>query len=190
MNREEIKKILGEGASEEQITALLNFYHSNNKKIVDELNLAKTQLGKYSDYDNIKSKLDEIEREKLTEQQKIDLANQEAQETLAKANKIYFTAKAKEILAGLETDEDIISTLVGKTEEETISNATRLANRYKNIREDAEKKTRETLATADIKPNIEEKTGEEAMNIGKFLQLSSEEQEKFIAEHPTEFNNL
>ena len=48
MKRDDIKNILGEGASEEQITNLLNAFHNSSKEAknkIDELN------AKLSDYD-------------------------------------------------------------------------------------------------------------------------------------------
>lgn len=191
MSRDEIKLILGENATEEQITKLLNAYHTNQKDLVDKLNNANTKLNSYKDYDELKSKLNSYEQAKLTEQEKIDLANKQAQETLAKANKIYYTAKAKEILAGLEDDDDIISTVVGATEEETIAKATKLANRYNSLKDDVAKKTREELSTLDIKPGINEKDlNTEVMTMDKFMSLSSDEQNKFATEHPEEFARL
>lgn len=192
MNRDDIRKILGEGATEEQITNTLNALHNQTNALNQTINDLKAQNSKYSDYDSIKSKLDEIERAKLSEQDKLELAKKEAADTLAKANKIYYTAKAKEILAGLEDDEDIISTVIGTTEEETINKATKLANRYRSIQDSVSKKTKEDLANLNVNPNMpnDDPNKTNVMDFEKFRSMSIEEQNKFANEHPEEFANL
>ena len=60
-----------------------------------------------------------------------------------------------------------------------------------NLKDSVEKKTRESFATANLKPSITNvNQGEDAMTFEKFAQLSAEAQEKFIAEHPDEFDKL
>lgn len=193
MTREQAKQILGENATEEQVTNLLNQVHNMNKVVVDELNNAKTQLGKYADYDDVKKKLDEIEKAKMTEQEKIDLANKEAQLKLAQANKIYNTAKAKEILSGLEDDEDIISTIVRDDENETVRLATKLKEKYISIQDSVAKKTKEELSTLNLKPDMGEAKpiqDDGKMTMDKFMKMSIDEQNKFTVEHSEEFANL
>ena len=52
MNRDEAKKILGENATEEQITNFLNDYHLNEnakvKELQDQLDALKSENSKYS----------------------------------------------------------------------------------------------------------------------------------------------
>lgn len=195
MSREDAKKILGEGATEEQITNFLNNYHINeSSKIKDlekQLSDLRNENNKYSDYDEMKTKLDSIEREKMTEQEKIELAKKEAIENLEKSKIILNTTKAKEILAGLDLDEDTISMLVSSDSEKTISNATKLKQKFDSMREIVAKETKENLVNQDLKPTITNvNQNEDVMTLEKFSNLSAEEQNKFMMEHPQEFENL
>ena len=64
MNREKARQILGEGATEEQVTNFLNEWHKekNEEKTQYETQLQSLQneISKYSDYDSIKKQLDDI----------------------------------------------------------------------------------------------------------------------------------
>ena len=66
INREDARKILGEDATEEQVTNLLNNFHLNeNAKIKDlqaKLEEMQNENSKYSDYDAIKKQLDDINK--------------------------------------------------------------------------------------------------------------------------------
>lgn len=191
MTRDEARKILGEGATEEQITNLLNSFHSAEKNKNDEIATLKEQLQQFSDYNEIKTKLNEIEIANLTREEQIALAEKTAKENLAKSQKILNTTKAKEILAGLELDDDTISMLVTDDEQTTINNATRLKAKFDSMKETIEKQTKEKLTNVDLKPSISNvNQNEEIMTFDKFSKLSAEEQEKFINEHPTEFEKL
>ncbi len=79
MTREDARKILGEDATEEQITNLLNNYHiqesSKVKELEKQINSLNEQNSKYSDYDEIKSKLDEINKANMSEQEKLEYGN-------------------------------------------------------------------------------------------------------------------
>ena len=188
MKRDDIKNILGEGASEEQITNLLNAFHNSSKEAknkIDELN------AKLSDYDDIKKKLDDINKANMSEQEKLEADKKLTAETLKKAQIIYNTAKVKEILSGENVDENLISNLVSDNAEVSIANANALKQTLTNLKDSVEKKTRESFATANLKPSITNvNQREDAMTFEKFAQLSAEAQEKFIAEHPDEFDKL
>ena len=71
MTREEARKILGEGATEEQINDLLTNYHveesSKIKELEAKINTLQTDNSKYSDYDVIKKQLDDINKANMTE---------------------------------------------------------------------------------------------------------------------------
>lgn len=195
MSRDEAKKILGEGATEEQITNFLNNYHLNEnskiKELEKQLNDLKNENTKYSDYDSIKSQLDEINKSKMTEQEKLEADKKATMEALRQAKIIYNTAKVKEILAGETIDEKLISNLVTDNEETSIANANSLKATLNSLKESVEKKTKETLVNVDLKPSISNvNQNDDAMNIDKFMDLSAEEQEKFISEHPEEYKNL
>ena len=195
MKRDDIKNILGEGASEEQITNLLNAVHNSSKEAknkIDELNAKLSDYdAKLSDYDDIKKKLDDINKANMSEQEKLEADKKLTAETLKKAQIIYNTAKVKEILSGENVDENLISNLVSDNAEVSIANANALKQTLTNLKDSVEKKTRESLATANLKPSITNvNQGEDAMTFETFAQLSAEAQEKFIAEHPDEFDKL
>lgn len=191
MKRDDIKNILGEEASEEQITNLLNAFHNSSKEAKNKIDELNSKLNQYSDYDDIKKKLDDINKANMSEQEKLEADKKLTAETLKKAQIIYNTAKVKEILSGESVDDSLISNLVTDNEEVSIANANALKQTLTNLKDSVEKKTRESLATANLKPSITNVTqGEDVMTIDKFAQLSAEAQEKFIAEHPDEFAKL
>lgn len=196
MTRDEARKILGESATEEQITNLLNNYHvSENEKLKnlqDEVTNLKNENSKYSDYDTIKSKLTAIEQENMTEQQRIEQMRQEAEKNLKDSRIIVNTAKAKEILAGEGIDDKLIDTLVDDNLESTIAKATMFKNTLTSLKDSVAKKTKEDLVSADLKPSISNvnPNQDDVMTLEKFGNLSAEEQNKFITEHPEEFKNL
>ena len=76
MNRDKARIILGENATEEQVTNFLNEWHKekNEEKNQYETQLKdlQNQMSKYSDYDEIKSKLDEINKANMSEQEKLE----------------------------------------------------------------------------------------------------------------------
>lgn len=191
MTREMAKQILGEEATEEQITNLLNNYHNVEKVKNEEINNLKNQLNQYSDYDALKKQLDDINKANMTEQEKLEEKKREIEKNLSQSRVIVNTAKAKEILAGFELDDDTISMLVSDDESKTVANATRLKEKFTNMKETVEKQTREGILNENLKPSISNvNQGEGAMTLDKFYNLSAEEQEKFINEHPDEFENL
>lgn len=196
LSREEVRKMLGENATDEQVTAVLNSLHAEKAKS-DALNkqLEDNEL-KNKELEN---RLMAIEKEKMTEAEKLALEKQELEkekqkvaENLAKSQEVFSKAKAQEILSAVGiTDEEIISTVVSNNIDNTIANATLLANKFKAVQEETAKKTKEEIANLDIKPtpsNVNQ--GEDKMTLDKFYKLSAEEQEKFINENPDEFAQL
>lgn len=198
MKRDDIKKILGENATEEQISNLLNAFHekeSETKKETDntkkELDDLKKQLNKYSDYDTIKKQLDDINKANMTEQEKMEEQKKEIAENLRQSRIIVNTAKAKEILAGESVDEELLNRIVTDDTDTTIALANKFKETLNTLKTNVEKQTRESLSTQDLKPSITNVTQDGgAMTLDKFYDLSAEEQDKFIEEHPDEFNNL
>jgi hypothetical protein len=191
MNRDKARMILGEGATEEQITNLLNEFHNNEKAKNAEIASLNDKLSKVSDYDELKAKLDAIELANMTDQQKLEADKQEIAKNLRDSRIIVNTAKAKEILAGENINETLLQKLVTDDEASTIANATLFKETLTTLKDTVEKKTRESLATTNLKPGITNVTqGEEKMTFDKFSKLSAIEQEKFINEHPEEFENL
>ena len=195
MTRDEAKKILGESATEEQITNFLNNYHlSENakvKELQDQLNALKTENSKYSDYDTIKTKLNEIEQANMTEQQKLDQMKKETENNLRESRIIVNTAKAKEILAGENIDEKLIASLVDDNLENTIAKATMFKQTLTNLKDSVAKQTKESLVNADLKPTIPNvNPNENVMTLEKFGNLSAEEQNKWLQENPNGLENL
>ena len=192
MTRDEVKKILGEGATDEQITNYLDGYHAIEKEKNKEINDLKAQLNKFNDYDDIKKKLDDIEKANMTEQEKLENMKKEYEKNLHDSKIIVNKAKAKQILAGLDISDDIINSLVVEDEAQTTQNATNLASQIKTIKEAVVKQTKEELNALDVKPNISnvDPNQDNTMNWDKFTKLSQEEQSKFQMEHPKEFARL
>ena len=192
MTRDEVKKILGEGATDEQITNYLDGYHAIEKEKNKEINDLKAQLNKFNDYDDIKKKLDDIEKANMSEQEKLENMKKEYEKNLHDSKIIVNKAKAKQILAGLDISDDIINSLVVEDEAQTTQNATNLASQINTIKEAVVKQTKEELNALDVKPNISnvDPNQDNTMNWDKFTQLSQEEQSKFQMEHPEEFMNL
>lgn len=191
MKRDDIKNILGENATEEQITNLLNAFHNSTKEAKDKIEELNNKLSKVSDYDTIKKQLDDINKANMTEQEKLEEQKKEIEQNLKTSRIIVNTAKAKEILAGENVDDKLIASLVNDNLDDTIAKANMFKETLTNLKESVEKKTRESLTTADLKPSITNVVqGEDVMTFEKFSKLSASEQEKFIAEHPEEFEKL
>lgn len=192
MNRDEARKILGEGATEEQVTNLLNSFHNAEKVKNDKIAQLESQLNNVSDYDDIKKQLDDINKANLSREEQIALKEKEAEKKLANASIILNTTKAKEILSGFDLDDETISMLVSDDEAKTINNATKLKEKFDSLKENVAKETKETLTNVDLTPSITNvnQNEKDEMTIEKFMNLSSEEQEKFINENPEKFENL
>ena len=195
MNRDEAKKILGENATEEQITNFLNNYHLNEnakvKELQDQLDALKSENSKYSDYDTIKTKLNQIEQANMTEQQKLDQMKKETENNLRESRIIVNTAKAKEILAGENIDEKLIASLVDDNLENTIAKATMFKQTLTNLKDSVAKQTKESLVNADLKPTIPNvNPNNDVMTLDKFGNMSAEEQNKWLQENPNGLQNL
>ena len=191
MTRDDAKKILGEEATEEQVTNFLAKYHSVEKAKNEEINSLKAQLTQYSDYDELKKQLDDINKANMTEQEKMAKEKEEIARNLAESRRIVNTAKAKEILAGEELDEELINSLVNDNLEDTIAKATKMKNMLTAYKDNVAKETKESLVNLNLQPDLSNAPhGNDVMTIEKFNNLSAIEQEKFITEHPQEFENL
>lgn len=195
MTRDEAKKILGENATEEQITNLLNNYHltesSKIKTLEEQLNTLKSENSKYSDYDTIKSKLNEIEQANMTEQQKLEQMKIETEKNLKESRIIVNTAKAKEILAGENIDEQLIASLVDDNLDNTIAKATMFKQTLTNLKDSVAKQTKESLVNTDLKPSITNvNPNQDVMTLEKFGNMSAEEQNKWLQENPNGLENL
>lgn len=196
MDREKARAILGEGATEEQITNLLNSWHLDEnakvKELENQINSLTAQTSKYSDYDEIKAKLDEINKANMSEQEKLEQMKKEAETNLRNSRIIVNTAKAKEILAGLNLDDDLISLVVSDDADKTISSANKLKAKFDSQKETVAKETKESLASIDLKPDMTNvNQNENAIDtFEKFGNLSAEEQNKWLAENPNGLSKL
>ena len=192
MTREEARQILGEGATEEQITNMLNTVHNRTNALKKELEDEKAKQSKYSDYDDIKAQLDAINKAKMTEQEKLDADREEIARNLREAKLIKNKARVMEVLAGKDIDEEIIDSIVGEDENISIAKAQKLANKLDMVIADTKKRTEEELANLNVKPNLSnvDPNNDGKMTWEKFSSMSVEEQNKFATEHPDEFANL
>ena len=194
MTRDEARKLLGEEATEEQITNLLNNWHLKEnakvKELENQINSLNGEINKYSDYDEIKSKLTEIEKANMTEQEKLEAQKKEIETNLKNSRIIVNTAKAKEILAGLDLDDDIISLVVSDDAEKTISSANKLKAKFDMQKESVAKETKESLASLDLTPSISNVNQDEGMTLDKFGNMSAEEQNKWLQEPPNGLSTL
>lgn len=197
MSREEAKKMLGENATDEQVTAVLNAIHQEKSRADNyekQLN-AQTIVNQENEskYKELETKLNELEKEKMTEAEKLELQRKETEKNLAESRKTLAKAKAQEILSTVGiTDEEIIKTVISDNIDNTIAGATILANKFKSIQEETIKKTKEELANLDVKPtpsNVSQGE-EEEMTLDKFFNMSAQEQEKLISDNPELLNNL
>ena len=191
MDRIKARQILGENSTDEQVTNFLNEWHNSKK---EEQKQYETQLNelqsKISDYDDIKAKLDEINKANMTEQEKMEEQRKEIATNLSNSRKIYNKAKAMEILAGENVDEKIIDSLVTDNLETTLATINALKTNLTAIKDGVAKNTKESLTTLDLTPTITNVPQNDVMTMDKFMDLSAEEQDKFVNEHPTEFQNL
>ena len=198
MTREEAKKILGENATDEQITSMLNAFHTQKA----ELDKANNEMIKY------KNDLEEVQKQNNSykdELDKINTANLTKEEQLAKreealikreeeTNLINNRAKVKEKLASLNLDSDTLNSLVETIttgdEAKSLSSADIYVATFNSMKESTIKSTKEDLINASVKPVASNNPDKDVMTWDKFRNLSQEEKTKFQTEHPQEFANL
>lgn len=193
MKREDL---LAKGYTEEQVTDLLNTFHNANNEVKKENESLRRELENKSQVEakaqELQSQIDKINEANLTEQERIAKEKEEADRYLSNAKKINNTAKAKEILAGLDIDDTLIATLVSEDENATINNATLLKSKLDSVREIASKNAREELSNLNVKPepsNVPQ-SDEGSMTLEKFNKMSLIEQVNFKRENPEVYANL
>ena len=192
MKREEL---LAKGYTEEQVTDLLNTFHNVNNEVKKENESLRKELEDKSALEvknqELQKQIDAINEANLTEQEKIAKEREEADKYLSNAKKINNTAKAKEILAGLDIDDTLVATLVSDDENSTIANANLLKAKIENVREVAITATKEQLANLDVKPNPTNIPQDDAgMTLEKFNSLSLTDQMLFKRENPDVYAEL
>lgn len=192
MKREEL---IAKGFTEEQVTDILNMFHANDKQKDEQIKAMTNQIevDKNIQLKNaeLQKQLDELNRAKLTEQEQIELDKKETAKKLAEADKIYNTAKAKEILAGLDVPDTLIGRLVTSDEAETIANANAYKNQFEMYKSQIEKSTKASIQNLDGKPqptNIPQ--GENVMNLEKYNKMTLTEKMRWKKENPEEFDTL
>ena len=127
----------------------------------------------------------------MTEQEKLEADKKTAEENLKQSRIILNKAKAKEVLSGYDIDDELINSLVNDDETLTLKNANLLKTKMDTFKDSVTKEVQSQITSLDVKPtptNIPQK--DDAMTLDKFNNLSAEEQNKFIEEHPEEFENL
>lgn len=192
MKREEL---LAKGYTEEQVTDILNTLHSVSKekdKQISDLQSEVLTKGEFeTKYNAAQHQLDELNKANMTEQEKFEEMKKEAEKNLRDSKIIVNKAKAKEILSGLDIDESLIDTLVSEDEQKTLNNANLLKEKFSSFKDTIEKQTKESITNLEVKPNLTNiPQKDDVMTMEKFGALSAEEQNKFIEEHPQEFENL
>lgn len=202
MTREEARNILGEGASETQVTNMLNKFQEQTKDYQDKINNLETEKQGYeTKINNFQTKLDEsskykieldnIKKANMTEQEQLELQKKETQRLLDEAKVISNKAKVKEILAGEGISDEQIASLVDKDETVSIDRANMLKSVLTSTKEAVEKKVKGELASIPVEPKLSNVTqGSDKMSLDKFLDMSAEEQEKFANDHTEEYNSL
>ena len=193
MKREDL---LAKGYTEEQVTDILNTLHSvskdKDKQIADLQSEVLTKGEFETKYNAAQHQLDEMNKANMTEQEKFEAMKKEAETNLRNSKIIVNKAKAKEILSGLDIDENLIDTLVSEDEQTTINNANLLKNRFTTFKDTVEKQTRESITNLNVKPDTTNvpQQDDNVMTLDKFYKMTNEEQIKFVNENPGAIENL
>lgn len=202
MTREEVKEILGEEATDVQITNFLNYHHSYEKTKNEEIKSYKAKVEEHNDYDAIKKELDDMKQANMTneellvaKQEALDKEIEKTKKEQAKLLKQQNSLEAKSILldAGINDEEqlkNILNSISTDNKDLTISNATNIANSIKNIKESTEKRIKEELMKGE--PNPSSGSGKkaddngDAMTLEKFNNLTYTEQKEWKDKHGDE----
>lgn len=163
MKREEVLELFKgkeiEGI-EDIVKAILDI---NGKETAKKQKVIDDYDEKYKDYDDLKSKLDEIEKGKLTDQEKLEKALKEAEETTARNNREYTKFKVKNVFAenGMVEDDykEFIESMSFDNEENALKCAAGFANLLKTKVETASKKAKEDALTNAPTPPATKEVG-------------------------------
>lgn len=189
MHREQL---IEKGYSEEQVTELLNMFHDSKNQTNTNLQGEVDRLREFeTKYNNARKELDEINKSKMSAQEKIEADLKEAENLKAKSQIIYNTAKAKDILAGYDVDDTIIANLVNGDEQSTISSATKLKELLDSKVETTKLKVKEELSNLNVKPNpsnVPQK--DDVMTKERFDKLSMSEQKQWKDSHIDEYHQF
>lgn len=194
MKREEAKANLttilgGVEPTDEQITSYLDTFHNATKTLSDSLETANNTIadlnGKVTNLTQSEIELNAIKQSQLTAEEKIAQKEKEIEQRLASARMTDNRAKVKEILSEVGgVDETVLNAIVTDDEVTSVKNANAILTQIKNIQLATETKTKQDLATLNIKPVASNTSNDNAMTWEKFDQMSADEQSKFAEEHP------
>lgn len=195
MNREKARQILGEGATEEQVTNFLNEWHKEKSEektqYETQLKDLQNQISKYSDYETIKKENESFKQSQMTEQEKLEQMKKETEKNLKDSRIIVNTAKAKEILAGLDLEDDLIDLVVSDDSEKTVEKANKLKAKFDSQKDIVAKQTKETLINVNLNPTISNvNQNDEVMTFEKFSNLSADEQNEWLTQNPNGLETL
>ena len=198
MNREEAKRLLGENATDEQVTNLLNTIHTEIsakdneiKSLNEKITNGQSELEKLRKSD---LELQKIKESQMTEQEKAKALQEQLNAKMSEYQRLTNSAKAKSILVGAgissERADSLVSKFVRDDEAATLDLANDFVSEFNAVKEQTEKKVKDEMANIDPTPkgsNVNPKADDNIMTFEKFNNLSAEEQDKFATEHPDEF---
>lgn len=189
MKRDEL---LAKGFTQEQVTDILNVYHTYDKEKDDQIKaLAGEVTTGQTQNAELQRQIDEINRAKMSEQEKLELDKKETKQKLEEAQKIYNTAKAKEILAGLDVPDTLLSRLVTSDENETITNANTYKTQFETYKEKIEKTTKESIQNMAVKPkpsNIP--PNDDVVTLDKYNTMTLTDKIRWKKENPESYDVL
>ena len=179
------------GFSEEQTTDVLNEFHSLNKQINDLKKELENSKGQSQKVQELQKQLDEINKAKMTEQEKIDANLKESEEIKRKAQIALNTANAKTILAGYDVDDEILESIVIGDEQSAINKANLLKARFDTLKDNTSKQVREELSNLNAKPNPSNVPNQDdRMTIEKFSKMTMTEQKQWKDAHLDEYHEM
>ena len=190
MKREEL---LAKGYTEEQATELLNLFHAennemkaNNNKLANDLNIANNTI---AELNKVQVAFNELKKSQMTEQEKYEAMKAETAKNLAESKRIMNKATAKTILAEIGgIDDTLLDNLISEDVAKTEANAKAFVELLKARDEATAKKTKESLAKAEVLPKpsnvpASEKDKGSSMTKEEFNKLSREEKTKIFKEN-------
>lgn len=193
MTREEAKKLIGENATEEQVTNILNVFHSKENEIKDLNTKLTNSSNRITELEGFETQIKEINDAKMTEEERLKNKEQELNQKISDTKKLSNSIKAKSILIGAgissERAEKLANQFVKEDEQSTIDLANEIVNELATLREVTTKKIKEEYSNVDLRPNGGNSENS-VMTWEKFTKMNAEEQTKFAQEHPNEFNAL
>lgn len=199
MTREDAKKLLGENATDEQVTALLNSVHTELSAKDTQINDLQTKLtnstNRVTELTGYEAELKQLKESQMTQEQLLEQKQKDLEAKISSANKLANSIKAKSILIGAgissERADVLVNKFVREDEQATLDLANDFVTELNSVKEMTAKQVKDELSNIDVTPkggNVNPKA--ETMTLDKFYSMSAEEQNLFIEEHPDEFANL